>query len=229
MPYHIVGEGAVRPPVVEAQQRPLQRRAARHAHVDLVAGDRRLAKCQAAADVAQLLLRLQRGLAVEQAEAVGAARRALDAGRVVQQAPEHLVAAAKSDQLAAVAEMTADRRLVALRAQPGEIGLHRLLIRAGRRGRRRAAVGRGRPSGSQFVDAGAAGRGRCALAMRGNAGAATLQPDVGAALAVVLKRIFGIEEEAVQVGQRAPAPACRCAASASPGRAAAGRCRRGSG
>ena len=112
----VVGQGAIGL-AGEDCRRTGQRRAARDAHVDGVAADRRRAgQQQLAADILQRLFRGQLRFVVEPAEAGHAARDSFESERIVQRAAEHLQAAADADQLAAVAQVATDGFLPALGA-----------------------------------------------------------------------------------------------------------------
>ena len=74
----------------------------------------------------QGLVACELGFQVEQAESLGGARRTFDAIRVGDPAPQHLEAAAQTQQPAAPAQMGADIEIPALRPDHGEVGEGRL-------------------------------------------------------------------------------------------------------
>ena len=157
-----------------------------------------------AAQVAQLLVLLEHGVHLEQAQPGHGAGRAFEAERIGELAAEHLEAAADADHLAAVAQVAADRRLPALGAQPGEVGLHALGA-----GQHDQVGGRDRLPGAdpaeihlrvqaQRVEVGVVGDAR--IHRRDHAQRGRARAHVCGAVG---ERVLGVEEEPVQVGQHA--------------------------
>ncbi|MNZ90685.1 hypothetical protein D3C78_1096540 [compost metagenome] len=108
--------------------------------MDLITADRRLLHRRGTRDPTQLLVRLQHGDEIEQAQAIAAAGRAFQPQRVFHPLAEHLQAATNTQHLAAVTQMPGDGLIPATGAQLRQIAAHALGTRQDDQVRRRNRI-----------------------------------------------------------------------------------------